>query len=64
MKRPEDDREDREEEPGPGGRAAERRRQFERSRGLTEGGELDLEPPEEGGEEAEEERERPEEEQP
>jgi hypothetical protein len=61
MKRPEDDREDRAEEPGPGGRAARRRRQFERSRGLTEGGELDLEPLEE---DSEKERERPEEEQP
>jgi hypothetical protein len=59
MAPPEDERQDRDEEPGSaGGRAAERRRQFERSRGLTEGGELDLEPP------AEEERERPEEEQP
>jgi hypothetical protein len=58
MAPPEDEREDRGEEPEPaGGRAAERRRQFERSRGLTESGDLDLEP-------AEEERERPEEERP
>jgi hypothetical protein len=54
MPPPDDEREDRGEEPGPaGGRAAERRRQFERSRGIKEGGELDLEPPEEGGDEKE-----------
>jgi hypothetical protein len=54
MPSPEDDRQDRDEDPGPaGGRAAERRRQFERSRGLTEPGELPLEPPDEGSDEEE-----------
>ena len=59
MPRPADDRTDEGDEPEPGGRAAQRKRQFERSRGLTEGEELDLEPPE-----GDEERKRPEEEQP